>query len=120
LIKYTGKNDTPWAWEVFGSYRTYKDGKKFYAPVSSSFSLYRFDYEKGGAIYRGKWVSHVVIPKNKKYNLNMDFSIRGFSAEDRYEKRSLTWKMKFLLLGFRMVGFKSFIFIIRYLKIKLQ
>lgn len=120
LIKYTGNIDTPWAWEVFGSYRTYKDGKKFYCPSSPNYTLYQYNYVKGGAIYRGKWVSHVVLPKNKKYNLNMDFSIRGFSSEDRVENRSFIWKIKFLLLGFRMVGFKSFIFIMRYLKAKFQ
>lgn len=118
LIKYTSDNDTPWAWEVFGSYRTYKDEKKFYCPSSKDFDLYRYDYEKGGAIYRGKWVSHVVLPKNIKYNLNMDFSIRGFSAEDKLENRNFIWKMKFIVLGFRMVGLKAFIFIIRYLKAK--
>lgn len=117
IISYTGKVDSPWAWEVFGSYRTYGENKLFYSSCSD---IYKYNYEKGGAIYRGKWVEDVVVEKDKKYNLGIDFSIRGFSIKGGYEKRSLKWKLNFLLLGYRMVGFKSLLFVYRYIKGKLS
>lgn len=113
LINYTGPDDTPWAWEVFGSYRTFGDGKKFYAPSSPANDVYKYNREKGGAIYRGKWVADVVEPKNEKYKLDMDLSVRGVSVDGEFEKRSLAWKLRFMLLGFRMIGFKSLRFAVR-------
>lgn len=113
LINYTGPDDTPWAWEVFGSYRTFGDGKKFYAPSSPANDVYKYNREKGGAIYRGKWVADVVEPKNEKYKLDMDLSVRGVSVDGEFEKRSLVWKLRFMLLGFRMIGFKSLRFAVR-------
>ncbi len=113
LIEYTGPNDNPWAWEVFGSYRTYNDKKLFYAPIAPESDLYVYNHKKGGAIYRGKWVSEVVLLKKKKYDLNINFNVRGFSSEYLPEKRSLAWKLKFILLGFKMVKFK-FLYCIRY------
>ena len=120
LLRYTGPHDNPWAWEVFGSYRTYGDGKKMYSPSSPANDVYIYNHKKGGAIYRGKWVAEVVVEKNKKYNLNIDFTKRGFSFENDYEKRSFSWKVNFVLLGFKMVGFKSLLFLLRTLKVKLH
>lgn len=119
LMQYTGINDNPWAWEVFGSYRTFGDGKSFYAPCSEKYNIYDYSFKKGGAIYRGKWVSNVVIPKAKKYNLNIDFSERGFTPDSFHEKRTIVWKLKFISLGFKMVGFKAFIFLYRAIKSKI-
>lgn len=118
LIGFTGKNDTPWAWEVFGSYRTFNCDKLFYAPVDKKEGLYQYNFNKGGAIYRGKWVFDVVDEKNRKYGLSTDYSKRGISAPNFNEKRSVKWKINFLLLGYKMVGFKVFMFVPRYLKAK--
>lgn len=112
LIRYTGAIDTPWAWEVYGSYRTYGDGKHFYCPTTEQDDVFHYNHAKGGAIYRGKWVAEVVEPKNQKYKLGMDLSIRGLSVEGAFEPRTLAWKLKFLWLGYRMVGVKSLNFVI--------
>lgn len=120
LMGYIGVNDNPWAWEVFGSYRTFGDGKDFYSPSSVSNNIYNYDYGKGGAIYRGKWVAGVVVPKAKKYGLNIDFSKRGFSNSNSFEKRGLAWKVHFLWLGFNMVGFKVIYFVVNAVKAKLN
>lgn len=120
LINYTGPDDSPWAWEVFGSYRTYGDHKKIYSLNSSSSDIYPYNYTKGGAIYRGKWVKEVVVEKINKYNLSIDTGKRGVSEEGHYEPRSLKWKINFMRTGFKMVGLKSFIFIYRYVAAKLN
>lgn len=116
LLRFTGKEDNPWAWEVFGTYRTQRTLKEFYQPDDK---IYSFDGSKGGAIYRGKWVKHVVIDKVKKYNLDIDFNVRGFSSENQFEKRSFKWKMNFIYIGYKMVGFDVFKFILKSLKNKL-
>lgn len=120
LIRYTGAIDTPWAWEVYGSYRTYGDGKHFYCPTTVQDDVFHYNHAKGGAIYRGKWVAEVVEPKNLKYKLGMDLSIRGMSVEGAFEQRTLAWKLKFLWLGYRMVGFKSLDFFISSLSRKFK
>ncbi len=52
------------------------------------------------------------MEKVKKYNLQLDFSIRGFSKNTNKQKRNIFWKMNFLFKGFKMVGFKVFFFIL--------
>ncbi|EEY97963.1 hypothetical protein VOA_002981 [Vibrio sp. RC586] len=118
LIRYTGNHDNPWAWEVFGSYRTFNDGKKFYSLNINGSDLYPYNYTKGGAIYRGKWVRAVVLDKIEKFKLDIDVSLRGFSEDAISEARSIAWKINFICLGFKMVGFKSLNFIPRYFKAK--
>ena len=108
LQLFTGKEDSPWAWEVFGTYRTQRTIKKFY---QSNNKIYSFNGSKGGAIYRGKWVKEVVVDKAEKYKLNIDFNIRGFSSDTEFEKRTLSWKINFILLGYKMVGFDVLKFI---------
>tara|TARA_R110001599_G_scaffold62946_1_gene175246 strand:+ start:5271 stop:6131 length:861 start_codon:yes stop_codon:yes gene_type:complete len=119
LLQYTGEHDNPWAWEVFGSYRTYGDGKKMYCPASSDNDVYVYNHSKGGAIYRGRWVSEVVVEKDEKYKLFINFEERGFSESGVFEKRTFGWKVNFMILGFRMVRFKSFLFVFRSLKSKI-
>jgi len=119
LLHYTGVFDTPWAWEVFGTFRTIGDGKKFYCPSDKEEDVFKYNYSKGGAIYRGKWVRDVVVNKKEKYGLNVDFNERGFSIDHGHEKRSLKWKIDFILLGYKMVGLKVFVFIYNSLKKKI-
>lgn len=120
LMDYTAAGDTPWAWEVFGSYRTWGDGQVFYSLNPKQADVYPYNHSKGGAIYRGKWVKEVVEGISKKYDLNIDWSMRGFSSDTVFEKRSLMWKIRFIRTGFYMVGFKALHLIPRYIKAKLD
>jgi hypothetical protein len=118
LRLFTGKRDSPWAWEVFGTYKTQRYAKHFFQPTQNKF--YSFNGAQGGAIYRGKWVEDVVVDKAKKYKLNIDFSKRGFASTTEFEKRPLSWKLNFVWTGFRMVGFDVFKFIFSAIQHKLQ
>lgn len=120
LIKYTGVVENPWAWEVFGTYKTFNIQEKFYCVSDSDIDVFKYNYNKGGAIYRGKWVSDVVLDKNEKYQLNIDFNKRGFSNSNEYEKRNFLWKIAFLKLGYKMVGLKFIYFIVSALKRKIM
>lgn len=119
LMDYTEAGDTPWAWEVFGTYRTWGDGQLFYSLNPKQTDIYPYNHNKGGAIYRGKWVREVVERVTQKYALNIDWTIRGFSSDMLFEKRSFMWKLRFMYLGFKMVGFKALNFISSYIRKKL-
>jgi hypothetical protein len=120
LSSYTGIYDTPWSWEVFGSYRTFSDGKRFYTLNPVYNDIYHFNKKKGGAIYRGKWVKEVVSDKIEKYGVKINPELRGFSDEDFYEPRSFKWKINFIRLGFQSVGLKAFYFIVHYIREKIK
>lgn len=120
LLSYIGKYDNPWAWEVFGSYRTWNRNSSFYTINLTVKDIYPYNHDKGGAIYRGKWVKEVVIQKFKKYNLSIDPAVRGFINMAELAPRSLRWKINFMLAGIHMVGIKAFYFIIKYLMLKIQ
>lgn len=120
LIDYTEAGDTPWAWEVFGTYRTWGDGHIFYSLNPKQSDIYPFNHKKGGAIYRGKWVREVVLQVAQKYPLNIDWTVRGFSSDTMFEKRSIMWKLRFMQTGFRMVGWKVIYFVMEYIRIKLN
>lgn len=120
LIAFTGEIDNPWAWEFFGSARTYNGLDRFYCAKLGHEDVFIYNYNLGGAIRRGKWVSSVVTPLIKKYKLQIDLSKRGVASESLDQgKYSLKWKIDFFVLGFRMVGLSVFIFIFRVLKKKL-
>lgn len=118
LLSFTGLSDNPWAWEVFGSYRSATKTKLFYTLNKSFPNIFPYNQIKGGAIYRGKWVKEVVENKILKYNLDINLDIRGFSDLVVFEKRSLLWKIRFFLIGMKMIGFKSLIPLFNYCKIK--
>lgn len=120
LMDYTKAGDTPWAWEVFGTYRTWGDGRVFYSLNPNQADIYSYNYSKGGAIYRGKWVREVVERMAQKYPLNIDWTVRGYSSDTVFEKRSFMWKLRFMQTGFQMVGFKALNFFSGYVRDKLN
>lgn len=118
LTDYTAPGDTPWAWEVFGTYRTWDDGNLFLSLNPDQDGIYPYNHAKGGAIYRGKWVREVVEQVANIYPLEIDWNQRGFSSNTGFEKRSFLWKLRFMQTGFRMVGFKALNFLIGYIRTK--
>ena len=120
LNRFLEPVDNPWAWEVFGSYRTHRSGVEFYTLPDSAPDAFPYNHSKGGAIYRGLWVREVVEAKLAKYRPDIDPLVRGYYSETINTKRSLSYKVKFLALGFRMVGIKAFLAIFRYIKAKYE
>ena len=116
LLEFTGEIDSPWAWEFFGSARTYRSSKLFYCARTGKEDTFVYNYSLGGAIRRGKWVLNVIRPAVQKYGISLDLEKRGISSESLSDgKYSLKWKIDFFLLGFKMVGFNAFIFLYRVL-----
>lgn len=113
LLKFTGAGDNPWAWEYFGSYRTFGDNTVFLAVADSGNDIYPYDYRKGGAVYRGKWVPEVIEPIIEKHQLNINLEERGTVGLRCFPKRSLSWKFKFMSTGVQMIGFRMLFVIYR-------
>ena len=120
LLQLTHDNDSPWSWEVFGTYRTFTSSKCFLSPSSINDNIFPYDYKKGGAIYRGKWVAAVIDEKIKKYNIILDPNIRGYTVSLDHEKRSFSWKFNFIKNGFKTDGIKCFWFLFFYLRNKIR
>lgn len=120
LINFIEDNDSPWAWEYFGSYRAYNKESVFYSVKKKDEDIYPYNYYMGGAIYRGKWVSSVVLPLVDKYKLDLDLSKRGLTEKvGGSNKRTLKWKIDFFKTGYRMIGFGVFLFAYRIIRKKL-
>ena len=118
LLELTHNDDSPWSWEIFGTYRTFNSKKFYLSPSSVSNNIFPYAYKKGGAIYRGKWVAEVIDEKIKKYNISLDTNKRGYSNSLINEKRSFFWKLNFILSGFKTDGLKALWFLFFYLKNK--
>lgn len=118
LLEFIEANDNPWAWEFFGSYRTYRSTLLFYCAKKDQEDVYPYNYSMGGAIYRGKWVGKVVLPLIEKYNLQLDPNLRGISDGLQNSKRSLMWILQFFWLGFKMIGFGIFLYAYRIVREK--
>jgi hypothetical protein len=104
LKSITSNNDNPWGWEVFGTPRTWFTSLNFYSISSQKNNIFKYDYENGGAIYRGKWVEEVVAPKIKKYNISIDLNQRGLIKKNEPIKRNFLWKLNFIANGFATLG----------------
>ena len=114
LLKFSGPSDTPWAWEFFGSARTYLSKLKFYCAKPECENIYVYNYKQGGAIHRGKWVRSVVEPLIRRHSIEIDLKIRGLAAEGRSSHpHSFIWKVNFLVTGFKMINIAVFIFMFR-------
>lgn len=103
----TKHDDTPWSWEVFGSFRSWHTPFKFYALNPDVNSIYSYDNHLGGAIYRGKWVRSVVDYLDENLSLELNYRARGIIDEAELPKRSLYWKLKFILVGIRTSGIRT-------------
>ena len=115
LIEMLGRNDTPWAWEYFGSSRAYKTKYKFYSIKDKEKEIYKYKSYCGGAIHRGKWVREVIIPVIEEFNLDIDCSIRGYE-QNIYAKRGFKFYLNFYKVGWKMVKIDIFIFLFRAIK----
>ncbi|CAM8462078.1 hypothetical protein MCETRE41_01157 [Candidatus Methylopumilus universalis] len=120
LMKYLNDDDNPWAWEYFGTFRTYKNKDLFFCLDKKNQPIYHYNDSMGGAIYRGKWVGKVILPLLKKYKISLDTKKRGIVEGPEKSKRTLLWRIKFFYLGFKMIKFGVFIFLYRILKNKLK
>jgi hypothetical protein len=79
LLEYLRPHETPWEFEVVGSVRAERYAEKFYTLKKDTELIFSYgDPDVGCLIHRGKWNKDVVLPLAKLYNLDIDYSKRGF------------------------------------------
>lgn len=103
LMELTRETDNPWVWELFGTSRTFLHRGKYFCAQPGRETIYRYNYQMGGAIYRGKWVAQVAGPLIARYGLNIDMQHRG-TVGDLGAPRSLREKLRMVLQGFHASG----------------
>ncbi len=118
LIAILDRDDDPWSWEAFSMYRPNAKNMKIMSVKSSFYNIYNYSSLTGGAIYRGKWVKKVVENKFIKYQISPEFSNREYLEENFSIKRSLFWKVNFIIKGFKISHFNVFYFIYKSFKSK--
>lgn len=100
LIETLKSFKDPWAWEAF-AFGTAVAGQ--YRATCWAPSLYTYSFGTGGLIYRGS-VSRVALARiSPREVLGVDLSdLPGFALEQdgAVAKRSLSWKLRFLISGF--------------------
>ena len=85
LISFLRNHEDPWEWEIWGSMRASRYKQRFYTLKPGAKPVFSYgNPEVGCLIHRGKWVEEVAKSLNDMYNLNIDFSIRGFENFEEY------------------------------------
>ncbi len=80
LISYIRPHEDPWQWEILGSQRSSRYPEKFYSAIENEPLIMVYDWFSGGGVHRGKWTKGVV-DLFKKYNIECNFSKRGFVGD---------------------------------------
>ena len=76
-------------------------------------------FKNGNATFNIECIDTMLLECNK-YKLDIDLNVRGMSDSLTFEKRSFKWKIKFLYLGYNMVGYKLLWFLFFSIKRKLN
>lgn len=103
LIELTRAEDNPWIWELFGTSRTFLHRGRYFCARPGQETIYPYNYNMGGAIYRGKWVPQVAGPLIERYGLDIDMHKRGITGAMGAPRTSLE-KLRMLAQGFRASG----------------
>jgi len=110
LIELTRAHDDPWMWELFGTSRTFLHRGVFYCAQRGRETIYKYNSQMGGAIYRGKWVEKVAGPLIERYGLGIDMKSRGTIGEPS-SPRTFSQKLKMIVQGFRTSGLFAIVII---------
>lgn len=108
LISYVRGHESPWEFEINGTFRSYETQDKFYTLKDLSLSPINYGKKKGltWGIVRGKWVYDDVKPLFDRHNIDIDLEQRGLFDKDNFEditiapKRPL--KQRINSLGFKL------------------
>lgn len=114
LIQYLRNGESPWEWEVYGNWRSYRYfNRKFYSRKAGAGQIIPYLFEAGGrsfgglVLFRGRWYAPLAEYFNEKYALDIDLGGRGI-MEERELLQSLSpteqphdraaWKNRLLFL----------------------
>lgn len=118
LLTVLKDSDSPWAWEAFAGFSNHAARMKLYAPIDDESQVYSYSYKTGGAVYRGCWVYSSLKSSGMTDEEIGCLKDRPIIYELDSSKRPLSWKLRFLLQGYKMIGLKVMQFIYYSLKKK--
>lgn len=109
LIQYWHEDDDPWKWEVFANITTFDDSS-FIIVGEDEGPVLDYGYKVNGQplsdIYRGKWVKENNVERLfEEYNIDYDFSERGFYSPETEQKHFRSLKILPYIL--KRVGLKN-------------
>ena len=107
LLNYVKANESPWEFEVKGTFRSFETEDKFYTLEDLSLTPMDYGKKKGltWGIVRGKWVLDDVEPLFNKHNINIDLSERGIFDLTDYEDITV-YKDESIRKNIESYGFK--------------
>lgn len=87
FMKTWKKKESPWDWEIWGTYRSIDDGWEYYCLREDSRPPidYGYDFDKGGSlnVYRGKWTHDSYEKIFEKNGIEVDFDKRGWYKDEK-------------------------------------
>ncbi len=83
LMEFIKPNETPWDFEIIGSIRSAKYDDDFYCAIENEPYIFTHMFAKYG-LRQGKW-GKATKELFSKYNIEMDFSVRGFYDSEENE-----------------------------------
>ena len=81
LIEFMRPHENPWEFEKYGSMRASRYPDAFYTLIDGAPKVFSYDIIHGGAMHRSRWVKSVAVPLAEKYNLKIDYDIRGYDED---------------------------------------
>jgi hypothetical protein len=101
LISYIRPHESAWDWEIYGSERSKRYTADFYVQSRGEERAFQYEDSWGGAIHRGKWTPYAIM-LCEKYNINIDFGVRGIETKPPpYDRGEDVSDMNFLRRIFR-------------------
>lgn len=79
LLQYIRPHESPWEWEIYGSIRSRRYKESFYSAIEGEPYIMTYSI-LGCGLIRGKW-ARGTEEVFRKYNIQMDFSVRGFKTD---------------------------------------
>lgn len=105
LIAFIRPHESPWVWETIGNMRSWRSNKHFYCPEKGSELI--FDYFGGfrwSGIMRGRWYVNYVAPLFEKYDIKINFSIRGEIFDEEVNKVVDRKRQQPILYWYKEIG----------------
>ena len=89
LIEFIRPHESAWDLEIYGSIRAGRYKQVFYSLKDGAPLVFNYgDNLQGCIVRKGKWVKEQVLPMAELYDLDIDYSIRGF-ADAKVEMEEL-------------------------------
>ncbi len=89
LIEYLDHDESPWEWELYGNWRSYRHPfRLFYSHIVGEPYVFPYIFNVSGVnfgglgLFKGRWYLPYVEPLFIKHDIEMDYSVRGVITDE--------------------------------------